>query len=314
MDTQKRPSASRGPSRVGWPQVTPSEDAHDRRQARERAGRLTLWAGLGASALLHLSLIWSVGGVRLDSLPFALPLVETIPAPDALVVVEIAEVLFEADPEDPRPEPVPPQAQEELEPEPESPELEVVDIAPEEGEPLPGAPGVDVPGRPDEPAEGERVTNASRLTLRYSDPRLWFDPRDPMLFGDRLARFARADSAVRAILRDWLDSLRLTDDERRRAMDWTFEKDGKRWGISPEGIHLGDITIPIPINFAPSGPKRREFEQAIRDLTAIQLQDLRVDVERATEEARQRMRERSEEEIRRSRGGDTLRARGPPRR
>lgn len=308
------PSALHGFSRDGWRRVARrrAESRHGPRQRRERAERLALWTGLGISALLHVLFVWAAGGVRVDTIPFLVPVVETVPAPDALVVVEIAESLSEADPEDPRPEPTPPEAQEESEIEPDPRELEVVQIAPDEGRPVPRVPGIDAPGRPSEPREGEGVSNASRLTLRYSDSRLWFDPRDPLLFGDRLARFARADSAVRAILRDWLDSLRLTDEQRRRATDWTFEKDGKRWGISPEGIHLGDITIPIPISFAPSGPQRRQFEQAIRDLTEIQLQDLRVDVEAAAAEARERMRERADEEIRRRRGGDTLQARAPP--
>ena len=228
--------------------------------------------------------------------------------PDALIVVEIAPTFPETGNEDPRPEPRPPELEEErLREEPEETELDE-----DEEIELPGVPGVDVPGISSEVLEGERVTNASRLRLRFSDSRIWFDPRDPMLIGERLARFARADSAVRAILRDWLDSLRLSEEQRRRATDWTFEKDGERWGVSPQGIHLGEITIPIPIGFAPTGPQRRAFEQAIRDLTAIQLQDLRADLEAVADERREAMRARSEEEVQRRRGTDTLRSNLPP--
>ena len=271
---------------------------------------------------VHALLLIVAGGVRVGSLPFTLPPVETVPAPDALVVVEIAPTLPEDLPEDPRPEPVPPPEEEppvaEPEPEPEDAEEEEDEEEDEEeaaeaaeDDPIPGAPGLIVAG-PRTPPEGPRGrTNASRLRLRFSDPRLWFDPQSPRLIGERLVQFARADSAVRAILRDWLDSLQLEDDVRRRARDWTFERDGKRWGFSEQGIHLGDVTIPIPIGFAPTGPQRRAYEQAIRDLTAIQLQNLRDDVEAAAAEARARMQERADEEIRRRRG-DTLRARGPP--
>lgn len=271
--------------------------------------------GLLASVLLHILLLVAVGGVRVDSLPFTLPPIETVPAPDALVVVEIAPTLPEDLPEDPRPEPVPPPEEEppqvELEPEEEEEEEpEEEEEAVDEGAPLPGAPGLIVTGQPTAPEGPRGLTNASRLRLRFSDRRLWFDPQSPRLIGERLVQFARADSAVRAILRDWLDSLQLEDDVRRRARDWTFERDGKRWGFSEQGIHLGDVTIPIPIGFAPTGPQRRAYEQAIRDLTAIQIQNLRDDVEAAAAEARARMRERSEEEIRRR--GDTLRVRGPP--
>ena len=288
----------------------------ERRRERERFQRRTLAAGLIASVFLHVLLLVVAGGVRVESLPFTLPPIETVPAPDALVVVEIAPTLPEDLPEDPRPEPLPPPEEEppEVEPEPEEEEEEEEEDeeeAVEEADPLRGAPGLIVAGQPTPPEGPRGRTNASRLRLRFSDPRLWFDPQSPRLIGERLVQFARADSAVRAILRDWLDSLQLDEDVRRRARDWTFERDGKRWGFSEQGIHLGDVTIPIPIGFAPTGPQRRAYEQAIRDLTAIQIQNLRDDVEAAAAEARARMRERSEEEIRRRRG-DTLRVRGPP--
>ncbi|WP_419941809.1 hypothetical protein [Candidatus Palauibacter sp.] len=292
-----------------------------RRRERDRRQRRTFAAGFGASILLHLLFVLLAGGVRVDPLALTLPPVETVPAPDALIVVEIAPTELTPAPEDPRPEPVPPpeEATPDREPAPEEPE-EAVEEA-EERDPLPGVPTLFLPGRPFEGPQGERTTNASRLTLRFSDARLWFDPKSPRLIGERLVRFARADSAVRAILRDWLDSMALDADLERRARDWTFERDGERWGISPAGIHLGDVTIPLPVGdldgdgypdlFVPTGPQRRAFEQAVRDLTAIQLQNLRADVEVAAAEARARMRERTEDELRRRRG-DTLRVRGPP--
>ncbi|MDE2663983.1 MAG: hypothetical protein OXI39_13380 [Gemmatimonadota bacterium] len=287
----------------------------ERRRERERSQRRTLAMGLLASVFLHILLLVAAGGVRVESLPFTLPPVETVPAPDALVVVEIAPTLPEDLPEDPRPEPLPPPEEDppEVEPEPEEEEEEEEpeEEAEEERGPIPGAPGLIVAGQPTPPEAPRGRTNASRLQLRFSDARLWFDPQSPRLIGERLVQFARADSAVRAILRDWLDSLQLEEDVRQRARDWTFERDGKRWGFSEQGIHLGDVTIPIPIGFAPTGPQRRAYEQAIRDLTAIQIQNLRDDVEAAAAEARARMRERSEEEVRRRRG-DTLRVRGPP--
>ena len=288
----------------------------ERRRERERFQRRTLALGLLASVFLHLLFLVVAGGLRVESLPFTLPPIETVPAPDALVVVEIAPTPPEEQPEEPRPEPLPPEEESpDVEAEPEEEEEEEgepeEEQAEEEGDPRPGAPGLIVAGQPTPPEGPRGRTNASRLRLRFSDARLWFDPQSPRLIGERLVQFARADSAVRAILRDWLDSLRLDDDVRRRARDWTFERDGQRWGFSEQGIHLGDVTIPIPFGFAPTGPQRRAYEQAIRDLTAIQIQNLRDDVEAAAAEARARMRERSEEEIRR-RAGDTLRVRGPP--
>lgn len=288
----------------------PSTGPGDPRRRHRNAFR----AGLAISALVHLVGFWLIAGVDVPVLPLRLPPLETIPAPEGLVVVEVAESeLPEPAPEEPRPEPTPPPVEDVERTPPEDVPTPPEEDEEEDDEGLPGAPGVGDPGAPglEGPEEGERMSNASRLRLRFSDARIWFDPSSPTLFGERLARFARADSAVRAILAEWLDSLALSEEQRRRATDWTFERDGKRWGISPEGLHLGDITIPIPIGFAPSGPRRREFEQAIRDLTAIQLQDLRQDLEAVADERRRAMRERSAEEIRR-RGVDTLRVRPPP--
>jgi hypothetical protein len=263
--------------------------------------------GVLISLALHVLVLWGTRAVHVPSSPFVTPPVQTVPAPEGLVVVDVSVMEVEPETEaEPRPEPREPQ------PEPRPREIEVVEVAPgEPREAIPGAPGVARPGAPEEPRAGEGLSNAERLTPRFSDPRIWFDPRHPLLFGDRLARFARADSAVRAILRDWLDSLALSDEQMRRALDWTYEKDGKRWGISPEGLHLGDITIPIPFQLMPSGPQRRELEQALRDLEEIQLQNLRDDVERIGEERRRAMQERSAEEARKRRG-DTTRVRSPP--
>lgn len=287
--------------------MSESRLAERARRERESGYRRAVRAGLALSVLLHLLALWSTRAVRLPPSPFVTPPVETVPAPEGLVVVDVAVTEPEEEPSEATPAAEPAEER----PEPEPRELEVVEAEPEEAETdLPPARGVGEPAPPAEPEEGERLSNAERLIPRFSDPRIWFDPRHPRLFGDRLARFARADSAVRAILRDWLDSLALSEELMRRALDWTYEKDGERWGISPEGLHLGDITIPIPFDLMPSGPRRRELEQALRDLEQIQLQNLREDLERIGEERRRAMRERSEEEARRR--GDTTRVRPPP--
>lgn len=265
---------------------------------------------LVASVLIHVLVIWWSRAVAIRAIDYTLPPVVTVPAPEGLVVVDVAPTELVPAPDDPRPEPVEPLPEQREQPE-RQPPMEVVDLEQAEVPGAPGDPSIDDPSARPRASDPAGMTNAQRLIPRFVDARIWFDPHDPFLYGERLARFARADSAVRAILRDWLDSLRLDDEARRRAMDWTVEKDGERWGISPEGLHLGNITIPIPFGFAPSGPRRREFEQAIRDLTEIQRQNLRADLEEIADERREAMRERSEEEVRR-RSGDTLQVRRPP--
>ncbi|MFV1986668.1 MAG: hypothetical protein ACC682_05280 [Gemmatimonadota bacterium] len=286
------------------------------RESRERRQRRITAISVFASIILHGLLLWIMSGVGFRAASYSLPPIETTPAPEGLVVVDVAETDLSDGVDDPRPEPG--ESREETAPR----ERRVIDLPETEIAGAPGVPGVEGPkGAPPEATPLGR-TNAERLTPKFVDGRIWFDPRDPLLFGERLARFARADSAVRAILREWLDSLQLDDEARRRAMDWTFEgKNGERWGISPEGLHLGNITIPIPFGFAPSGPQQREFEQAIRDLTEIQRQNFRADVEEVAKERLRAIEKRREEEIRR-RAGDTLfvrrpgfdppRSRGPP--
>lgn len=276
----------------------PTSRPYSTRRRRERAYRRRLAAGLLISALAHLVVLLATGRFLPEPPPFSRPPLKTEPAPGGLVVVDVPETPAEPEPETPRPEPE--------EPRPRRPEeTEVVQVVPAPVPEAEGEPAAEEEREPAEIEEEERLTNARRLRPKFSDARLWVDPRDPLLFGERLERFARADSAVRAILREWLDSLRLTDEQRRRALDWTYEKDGKRWGISPEGIHLGDITIPIPFLLLPSGPQRREFEQALRDLQEIRNQDIRADLEKVRRERLEEMRRRSEEEAERRRQRDT---------
>lgn len=271
--------------------------AGSRRRRRERAYRRALAVGLFLSGLAHLVALLITGRIALSAGRYEPRPGELEPAPEGLVVVEVEEPEVAPPPEQPAPEPPRPRPRR-----PDETEVIAIVPAPEQAE----------EAVPAEEAEAEPVSNAERLRLRFADARLWVDPRDPLLYGERLERFARADSAVRTILRDWLDSLRLTEEQRRRAMDWTFEKDGKRWGISPEGLHLGDITIPIPFQVMPTGPQRRAFEQALRDLREIQNQDLRSDVEEVGRERMEEMRRRSREEVERRRRSDTTAVRPPP--
>jgi hypothetical protein len=74
-----------------------------------------------------------------------------------------------------------------------------------------------------------------------------------------------------------LDSLSLTEEERRRATEWTFGEGDKKWGISDKGLHLGDITIPIPFGalFGYSmSPNAQKTRQMIREFNEIRQQDI----------------------------------------
>lgn len=118
----------------------------------------------------------------------------------------------------------------------------------------------------DERAEpGDAVLDA--LRPRLGDPRLWVGPDAAE------ARDERARLRAYARLRAWNDSIALADERARRATDWTFTDDeGRRWGVSPGKLHLGDIEIPLPVGFAPSPGQRDELNARIRAWEEIQAQ------------------------------------------
>jgi len=151
--------------------------------------------------------------------------------------------------------------------------------------------------------DGLGLTNAERLRPREGDPRLWQD------FGDRPMpeyledRFAQAEGVIRARLGQMLDSLALTEEQRRRAVEWLFGEGDQQWGVTPDGLVLGGMVIPMNVGamFEAEGPLGRELRQEARDLADIQRQDFQTDVERTQRERLEEMRRRSEEEAERRR-------------
>lgn len=260
-------------------------------RGRDTYSRALPWA-LGVSFLVHVLLVLFVSRLLdlsergfLGSPPDVLP-------PEGIEVVDV-----------PTPEPLQPLT------EPERP-----DIRPGEQEVIQV-----VPGEPDEvggaEAEPERrgLTNAERLRAQFTDRRLWVPyPEEPWP-ADVARAYARADSAVRALLRVWLDSLSLSEEERRRATEWTFGEGDEKWGISDKGLHLGDITIPIPFGalFGYSmSPNAQKTRQMIREFNEIRQQDIETDIRKERDEALKEMRRRTQEEVER-RERDTTEA-APP--
>jgi len=184
---------------------------------------------------------------------------------------------------------------------------DVIEMPPEEREdirrpepPIPGGAERSPGGGVD---EGLGLTNAERLRPREGDPRLWQD------FGDRplpeylTDQFSLAEGMIRARLGAMLDSLALSEEQRRRAVEWLFGEGDQQWGVTPDGLVLGGMVIPMNVGalFEAEGPLGRELRQEARDLADIQRQDFRTDVERTQQERLEEMRRRSEEEAERRR-------------
>jgi hypothetical protein len=193
------------------------------RRARERR---VLRRGLALSFLLHLLVIAVVGRWLTGpaGTPWSRPDPPAVTVVEGMRVIELAEVADAepvVEPTVPLPTPVPPRVAPTT---PAQGEEAVVEAAP----------------------QARRPTAAERLAPRVVDPRLWRPmvllPREPTL-EDVQARIAAAT--------EMLSDSALAEAERAlRARDWTVEDArGGRWGISPGQLHLGNITLPLPLFF-----------------------------------------------------------------
>ena len=147
-------------------------------------------------------------------------------------------------------------------------EIELRDLTAEPPEELPEAEEVRLEftdaGLPDpdpfelsEPPGGRRAADV--LRVRSSDTRLWREAM-PEAFELTDAEFMQLQLAGR--LEEWSDSVALALAAENALTDWTTTDDqGRRWGISPGQLHLGDITLPLPFYFSGNSIQR---EQAAR--------------------------------------------------
>jgi hypothetical protein len=86
------------------------------------------------------------------------------------------------------------------------------------------------------PARGIRPT--------YTDPRLWPAPGD-IIEAPKTAT-QRLDSVIADIIGPYNDSMAIRAGQRKPG-DWTFEHDGKKYGIDQQYIHLGKFSIPTAV-------------------------------------------------------------------
>lgn len=112
---------------------------------------------------------------------------------------------------------------------------------------LPTAPSVAAPAPREESGSGPLVGSggpAQGIRPTYTGPRVWAAPRD-IVAAPKSAK-ERFDSAIASIVAPFNDSLKAAG-EGRKPGDWTVERDGKKYGIDPQYIRLGKISIPTAI-------------------------------------------------------------------
>jgi hypothetical protein len=248
----------------------------------KRRYRRAFWTGLGISALAHGAFfLWTAGQVRFGASRFdSLP--PPIAPPQGMQVIEVRP-----------PSPEESETSEEqllIQLRVAEPERRVAAEAPA-GRPLPPAP----PAARGE--EGRGLTNAEKLRPRVGDEKLWRERAPEEMPEFLLDRWARAEGLIRSRLAQMLDSLNLTEEQRRKAVEWLTGEDDE-WGVTPDGIRLGGVTIPMNVGalLAEEGPRGRESRQLARDRALIDQQDLRQDVEETLEERNRAMEERRDAE------------------
>lgn len=136
-----------------------------------------------------------------------------------------------------------------------------------------------VPEEPDEPDEREprpapeappamaatldslpadTLTAGDRLAVRVVDPRLW----RPMILLPREPTIEDVEARVGAALELLSDSALAEAEAALRARDWTVkDANGGRWGISPGKLHLGKLTLPLPLFFGSVDPDAEAASQ-----------------------------------------------------
>ncbi len=121
---------------------------------------------------------------------------------------------------------------------------------------MPAEPGAVQPGQgPPGP------TAAERIRPQAGDLRFWapVDPERTSLTREELMRLQ-----LIAELEAQNDSAALARERAARATDWTYtDEEGKKWGVSPGKIHLGDLTLPLPFGFGMAPGQRERAEDRL---------------------------------------------------
>lgn len=106
-----------------------------------------------------------------------------------------------------------------------------------------------------EPSSGPLIGGGGELRgiqPRYEDPRVWTSPG--RIASAPKTATERLDSVIVGDVGAYNDSVRIANAGKRAPGDWTFEKNGQKYGIDSKYIRLGPVSIPtavlamLPIN------------------------------------------------------------------
>ena len=112
--------------------------------------------------------------------------------------------------------------------------------------PLPPAPTVQPGGIVGGTGRGQGSSAVTGIVPSQPDPRLSADAT--VFYPVPKSHAERVDSAVRASIVAYNDSVMRALAARGKAPgDWTFEKNGQKWGMDPNKIYLGKFAIPSAV-------------------------------------------------------------------
>lgn len=235
--------------------------------------RVRLWA-FGISVAVHLVAIvlyMSVGAIlRPDSSAFPLP--SDAGSEEGVEVMNV--IVLDEDQEPDRPE--------------EPTELEEV-VAPSADARPPVIPGLP-PGELVPPGP----TAAERLRPNLRDTRLWAD-LPPEFY--ELSLEEREELLLSARIEEWYDSVTAAQGAEDRLTDWTVrDGGGGRWGVADGRIYLGDIDLPLPLNFGTPVGKRDEVNRRLWEFDELSRQSQRYLIEESWKERSAAIRARRDRE------------------
>ena len=255
----------------------PAGNSDNRGAGQGRSGlgsRRVVWTAFAFSVVLHVVVMFVYPSVMrrdvTDPAPSLLP--STADPSSDMEVIALLEIALDEDPQ--RPE------------DPEDVEdVEAPDIAPT-GPDL-GALEGPVLVRPG-------PTAVERLRPDLRDERIWA-PVAAERVQLSLEQMLDLDMAARIL--QYQDSVEAAIAAGAALTDWTFtDSDGKRWGVSPGKIHLGDITLPLPFNFGTSPHKIQEQRALLAVWEAMQRQAARAVIQDSWKERAQAIRARRDRE------------------
>jgi hypothetical protein len=230
-------------SRGRRPELKPPIPA--RVEAKPRASfERVLGLSLGGSLLVHLLLLLLSPLVIRVEVPPGGPAAAVAPAPQAFGLEMVIPIPSESAPEEP---------------------TVVEHVEPIRPSPATALPRATQPGDPPPTALPGPVRGSTREALRpgYRDPRLYVSPA-PLTIDERTEHERYMDH-LQARIDAVNDSLAIASNRERRTSDWTVtDGSGNRWGLSPEGLHIGGVTVPrafLPLPAATGDNQSLEAER-----------------------------------------------------